>query len=52
MNQSDIEKLLEDMEVVVRDLQDNAPDRDDNYDDAIDLITTLSEQLSIIYLTE
>jgi len=49
MTTADVDKLIEDLEDLSKDLQDLADGQEDNYDDTLDLITTLTEQLNVIY---
>lgn len=52
MENSDIEKLMEDLELISKDLITKNVDNDDNYDDCQDNILILIEQLNKIYFTE
>ena len=49
MTTADVDKLMEDLEFLSKDLQDLAEGQEDNYDDTLDLITTLIEQVNVIY---
>lgn len=50
MTQSDIEKMIEDMEATVVDLAESTESTDDDYSDLQDLLVTAIEQLTVIYL--
>lgn len=52
MENSDIEKLIEDLELMSKDLINKNVNEDDNYDDCQDNILTLIEQLNKIYFSE